>query len=72
MASTPLQGFDALLATVQMPSGFPVATMAIGGGANAGLMAAQMLAVNDPALAARVDAWREALSASIAEEPANE
>ncbi|GAB1377691.1 5-(carboxyamino)imidazole ribonucleotide mutase [Pararhodobacter sp.] len=67
-----LSGVDSLYSIVQMPKGFPVATMAIGGGANAGLMAAQMLAVNDPALAARVDAWREALSASIAEEPADE
>lgn len=67
-----LSGVDSLYSIVQMPKGFPVATMAIGGGANAGLMAAQMLAVNDPALAARVDAWREALSASIAEEPSDE
>ncbi|MCA0205470.1 MAG: 5-(carboxyamino)imidazole ribonucleotide mutase [Proteobacteria bacterium] len=67
-----LSGVDSLYSIVQMPKGFPVATMAIGGGANAGLMAAQMLAVNDPALAARVDAWREALSASIAEEPTDE
>ena len=43
--------------------------MAIGGGANAGLMAAQMLAMTDPALAERVDAWRAALSDSIPEEP---
>lgn len=67
-----LSGVDSLYSIVQMPKGFPVATMAIGGGANAGLMAAQMLAVNDPALAARVDAWRDALSASIAEEPTDE
>ena len=67
-----LSGVDSLYSIVQMPKGFPVATMAIGGGANAGLMAAQMLAVSDPALAARVDAWRDALSASIAEEPTDE
>jgi 5-(carboxyamino)imidazole ribonucleotide mutase len=67
-----LSGVDSLYSIVQMPKGFPVATMAIGGGANAGLMAAQMLAVHDPALAARVDAWRAALSASIAEEPSDE
>ncbi|WP_417628154.1 5-(carboxyamino)imidazole ribonucleotide mutase [Pararhodobacter aggregans] len=67
-----LSGVDSLYSIVQMPKGFPVATMAIGGGANAGLMAAQILAVTDPALAARVDAWREALSASIAEEPSDE
>lgn len=66
-----LSGVDSLYSIVQMPKGFPVATMAIGtaGAANAGLMAAGILAVFDPALAARLDAWREALSASIPEEP---
>ena len=66
-----LSGVDSLYSIVQMPKGFPVATMAIGaaGAANAGLMAAGILALNDPALAARLDAWREALSASIPEEP---
>jgi 5-(carboxyamino)imidazole ribonucleotide mutase len=67
-----LAGVDSLYSIVQMPKGYPVATMAIGGGANAGLMAAQILAMNDPALAARVDAWRAALSASIPEEPRDE
>lgn len=67
-----LGGVDSLYSIVQMPKGFPVATMAIGGGANAGLMAAQMLAMTDPALAARVEAWRAALSASIPEEPRDE
>jgi len=67
-----LGGVDSLYSIVQMPRGFPVATMAIGGGANAGLMAAQILAMHDPALAARVEAWREALSASIPEEPRDE
>lgn len=66
-----LSGVDSLYSIVQMPKGFPVATMAIGaaGAANAGLMAAGILAITDPALAARLDAWREALSASIPEEP---
>ena len=66
-----LSGVDSLYSIVQMPKGFPVATMAIGsaGAANAGLMAAGMLAVSDPALGARLDAWRDALSASIPEEP---
>ena len=64
-----LSGVDSLYSIVQMPRGYPVATMAIGGGANAGLMAAQMLATSDPDLAGRVDAWREALTASIPEEP---
>ena len=66
-----LNGVDSLYSIVQMPRGFPVATMAIGaaGAANAGLMAAGILALTDPALAARLDAWRDALSASIPEEP---
>lgn len=67
-----LSGVDSLYSIVQMPRGYPVATMAIGGGANAGLMAAQILAVSDPALAERVDAWRAALSASIPQEPVDE
>ena len=69
-----LSGVDSLYSILQMPKGFPVATMAIGaaGAANAGLMAAGILAINDPALAARLDAWREALSASIPEEPKDE
>jgi 5-(carboxyamino)imidazole ribonucleotide mutase len=56
---------------VQMPRGFPVATMAIGsaGAANAGLMAAGILALQDAALAARLDQWRADLSASIPESP---
>jgi len=66
-----LSGVDSLYSSVQMHKGFPVATMAIGaaGAANAGLMAAGILALNDPTLAARLDAWRAALSASIPEEP---
>mgnify|MGYP000722390878 FL=1 len=66
-----LSGVDSLYSILQMPRGFPVATMAIGGAgaANAGLMAAGILAVNDPDLAARLDKWRADLSASIAEEP---
>ena len=69
-----LSGVDSLYSIVQMPKGYPVATMAIGaaGAANAGLMAAGILAITDPAPAARLDAWREALSASIPEEPKDE
>ncbi|MDF2142183.1 5-(carboxyamino)imidazole ribonucleotide mutase [Paenirhodobacter sp. CAU 1674] len=69
-----LSGVDSLYSIVQMPKGYPVATMAIGaaGAANAGLMAAGILALNDPALAARLDAWREALSASIPDEPSDD
>lgn len=69
-----LSGVDSLYSIVQMPKGFPVATMAIGaaGAANAGLMAAGILALQDPALAARLEAWRDALSASIPEEPTDD
>jgi len=66
-----LSGVDSLYSIVQMPRGYPVATMAIGaaGAANAGLMAAAILANDDTALARRLDDWRAALSASIPEEP---
>ncbi len=69
-----LSGVDSLYSIVQMPRGYPVATMAIGaaGAANAGLMAAAILALSDSALAARLEAWRAALSASIPEEPGND
>lgn len=69
-----LSGVDSLYSIVQMPRGFPVATMAIGaaGAANGGLMAAAILALSDPALAERLDAWRAALSASIPEEPVDD
>ena len=56
--SSVLDGMDALLATVQMPSGIPVATVAINGGANAGLLAAQIIAVSDADLALRLKAKR--------------
>lgn len=58
----PLSGFDALLSTVQMPGGIPVATVAVGkaGARNAGYLAGQMLAIADPALAERIAADREA------------
>ena len=64
-----LGGLDSLYSIVQMPRGFPVATMAIGGGANAGLMAAAILALSDEGLSRRLAAWREALSASVPEVP---
>ncbi len=64
-----LAGVDSLYSILQMPKGYPVATMAIGGAANAGLMAAAILAVADDGVAQRLDAWRDALSASIPEEP---
>lgn len=66
-----LSGLDSLLSIVQMPRGVPVATLAIGAGgaANAGLLAAAILALRDADLAARLDAWRAAASAAVAEEP---
>lgn len=66
-----LGGVDSLCSIVQMPRGYPVATMAIGaaGAANAALLAAQILALADPALAARLAAWRAALSAAVPEAP---
>ena len=68
-----LSGVDSLYSILQMPHGYPVATMAIGsaGAKNAGLMAAGILALQDGAIAARLDTWRKALSASIPEEPRN-
>ena len=69
-----LSGVDSLYSIVQMPKGFPVGTMAIGdaGAANAGLMAAAILANTDADLATRLDDWRAALSASIADEPSDD
>jgi 5-(carboxyamino)imidazole ribonucleotide mutase len=69
-----LSGVDSLYSILQMPRGYPVATMAIGaaGAANAGLMAAGILALKDAALAARLDTWRADLSASIPEIPLDE
>ncbi len=67
-----LAGVDSLYSIVQMPRGYPVATMAIGGAANAGLMAAQILALSDAALAQRLEDWRAALSAAIPEEPVDD
>ena len=66
-----LSGVDSLYSIVQMPKGYPVATMAIGvaGAANAGLMAAGILALQNADLADRLDAWRTSLSASIPKEP---
>jgi len=67
--STPLQGMDSLLATVQMPAGIPVATVAIGkaGATNAGILAAQVLAVADSGLAAKLSAYKEKLARGVEE-----
>ena len=62
-----MDGLDALLATVQMPSGIPVATVAINGAKNAAVLAAQILSVSDDELAARLDQARESMAAQIAE-----
>ena len=69
--SKALDGMDGLLSIVQMPAGIPVGTLAIGkaGATNAALLAAAMLANNDAALASRLDAWRAAQTASVAETP---
>lgn len=69
-----LSGVDSLYSIVQMPRGFPVATMAIGaaGATNAGLMAAGILALQDTALASRLDSWRQALSDAIPLEPSDD
>jgi 5-(carboxyamino)imidazole ribonucleotide mutase len=69
--SKALDGMDSLLSIVQMPAGIPVGTLAIGkaGATNAALLAAAMLANNDAALAARLNAWRAAQTASVAETP---
>ncbi|MDY4490153.1 MAG: 5-(carboxyamino)imidazole ribonucleotide mutase [Candidatus Faecousia sp.] len=65
-----LDGIDALLSTVMMPSGIPVATVAIDGGVNAALLSAQILAVEDTTLAARLDAKRRADAAKVLQKDA--
>ena len=65
-----MDGLDALLATVQMPSGIPVATVAINGAKNAAVLAAQILAVSDDALAEKLDQAREKMAAQIADKEA--
>lgn len=72
--SSMLSGKDSLLSIVQMPGGVPVGTLAIGkaGAKNAGLLAAGVLALMDDGLAARLDEWRAAQTASVAEEPTHE
>ncbi|MGZ8285617.1 MAG: 5-(carboxyamino)imidazole ribonucleotide mutase [Allosphingosinicella sp.] len=69
--SKALGGLDSLLSIVQMPAGVPVATLAIGkaGAANAGLLAASILALSDEALAGRLEAWRRRQTDGVAEAP---
>ena len=73
MESHSLRGLDSLYSIVQMPAGIPVGTLAIGraGAINAALLAAAILATADPALATRLDAWRAARTASVAEAPSD-
>lgn len=72
--SRALSGMDSLLSIVQMPGGIPVGTLAIGrsGAKNAGLLAASVLSLNDEGVLARLDAFRAAQTASIAEEPVDD
>ncbi len=72
--SKALSGQDSLLSIVQMPAGIPVGTLAIGkaGAINAALLAASVLALGDPALAQRLDAWRARQSATVAQQPKDE
>ncbi len=67
--SSALAGFDALLSTVQMPPGIPVATVAVGkpGAYNAGVLAAQILALSDPALAVRLDDFKQEMADKVIE-----
>lgn len=69
--STTLDGIDALLSTVQMPTGIPVATVAINGGANAALLCAQIIAVEDSELAAKLDAKRVSDAKAVLEKDAS-
>jgi 5-(carboxyamino)imidazole ribonucleotide mutase len=66
-----LGGLDSLLSIVQMPKGIPVATVAIGNGMNAGLLAAQILALSDDGLSERLSAWRARLTSAVMDDPTN-
>src|SRR3989337_4306666 len=66
LASGALQGLDALYAIVQMPPGIPVASVAIGGARNAGILAAQIIATSDPEVAARLKAQRVSMAGAVA------
>lgn len=74
MESKSLKGLDSLLSTVMMPAGVAVGTFAIGGSgaANAGLFAAQIIALSDPELAKRLEEWRAAQTAAVPEEPGDD
>ena len=74
VTTSTLNGIDSLYSILQMPRGYPVATMAIGaqGAKNGGLLAAQIIALSDPELNKRLSKWRNALTASIPDEPQDE
>jgi 5-(carboxyamino)imidazole ribonucleotide mutase len=74
VTTSSLNGIDSLYSILQMPRGYPVATMAIGaqGAKNGGLLAAQIIALSDPELNKRLSKWRNALTASIPDEPQDE
>lgn len=71
MPTEHLGGADSLYSTVQMPAGIPVATVAIGNALNAGLLAAQILALGDPGLGARLAAWRARQTQGVLDDPSN-
>ena len=71
MHTTSLGGRDSLYSIVQMPSGIPVATVAIGGGKNAGILAAKILAVSDPELLAKIEAWLEKQKKAVMDKDAH-
>ncbi|HEY8239464.1 MAG TPA: 5-(carboxyamino)imidazole ribonucleotide mutase [Candidatus Limnocylindrales bacterium] len=71
MPTKHLDGMDSLLSIVQMPRGIPVATVAIGNAENAALLAVEILALGDPALAARLDAYRADLTRMVIDDPSN-
>jgi 5-(carboxyamino)imidazole ribonucleotide mutase len=71
MPTKALDGIDSLLSIVQMPRGIPVATVAIGNAENAALLAVEILALGDPALGARLDAYRADLTRMVLDDPSN-
>src|SRR5215208_634021 len=71
MPTTALDGLDSLLSIVQMPRGIPVATVAIGNAENAALLAVEVLALGDPRLATRLEAWRAEQTAAVMADPTN-
>jgi 5-(carboxyamino)imidazole ribonucleotide mutase len=71
MPTKALDGLDSLLSIVQMPRGIPVATVAVGNGENAALLAVEILALGDPALATRLERWRADQAAAVLADPSN-